>query len=59
MLGLKARLQSNTMMKKSSGTKQMLQKVKNSRLVTPRYKKTFYGFYVFAAVAVIVLSLTL
>jgi len=47
------------MMKKSSETNEMLQKVKNSRLVTPRYKKTFYGFYVFAAVATIVLSLIL
>jgi len=47
------------MMEKSSRTNQILQKVNNSRLITPRYKKTFYGFYVFAAVAVIVLSLTL
>jgi len=47
------------MMKKSPGTNEMLQKVKHSRLITPRYKKTFYAFYVFAAVATIVLSLTL
>jgi len=47
------------MMKKSPGTNETLQKVKNSRLVTPRYKKTFYGFYVFAAVTIIALSLTL
>jgi len=59
MLGLKAGLQSNTMMEKALGINEMLQKVKNSRLAMPRYKKTFYGFYVFTVVAVIALSLTL
>ena len=59
MLGLKAGLQFNAMMEKYSGANEILLKVKNSRLAMPRYKKTFYGFYVFAAVAIIALSLTL
>ncbi|MDH3396056.1 MAG: hypothetical protein OEL52_07880 [Nitrosopumilus sp.] len=59
MLGLKAGLQPNAMMEKYSGANEILQKVNSYRLAMPRYKKTFYGFYAFAAVAIIVLSLTL
>ena len=47
------------MMEKYSGANEIILKVKNSRLAMPRYQKTFYGFYVFAAVTVIVLSLAL
>jgi len=37
----------------------MFQKMQKSRYLMPRYKKTYYGFYVFAAIIVIILSLTL
>ena len=37
----------------------MFQKIKQSRFVVPRHKKTYYGFYVFTAVTIVVLSFVL
>ena len=37
----------------------MFQKIRQSRLVMPRHKKMYYGFYVFTAVTIVVLSFVL
>jgi len=37
----------------------MFQKIKQSRYMVPRHRKIYYGFYVFAAIAIVVLSLAL
>jgi len=37
----------------------MFQKIKKSDVMMPRHKKAYYGFFVFAAVMIVILSLVL